>query len=94
MRTRSPRGYWLIHWATQNDFIITNTHGAFEGEEPEVEEGKESEDKKNEEESWTYINSSVKRQLDYILVDKKLHASLRHASVQDKLDIGSDHRAV
>ena len=44
--------------------------------------------------AWTFKNGSLKKQLDYILVDRKLAKWSMNCQVLECLDIGSDHRAL
>jgi exonuclease III len=43
---------------------------------------------------WTYRKGDIRRQLDYILVDKTLFPRLRSCNVLEASDTGSDHRPV
>ena len=42
--------------------------------------------------TWTYRNGDTMKQLDFIIIDKKLHCQVIDCSVLASLDIGSDHR--
>ena len=44
--------------------------------------------------TWTYRKGDVRRQIDYILIDKHLFNKVYNCTVVVDLDIGSDHRPV
>ena len=46
------------------------------------------------EQTWTYQNGGRLKQLDYILIEKKLFEMVRACYALQAIDIGSDHRAV
>ena len=44
--------------------------------------------------SWTFRGSQTYTQVDYIMTDRKLSGDLVHCGIEERLDIGSEHRAV
>ena len=46
------------------------------------------------EDAWTYRNGDLRKQLDYILMDKAIFKKTKRCGVQAEVDTGSDHRAV
>ena len=47
----------------------------------------------DETQCWTYSNGGVVKRLDYILLDRWLFKQVSNSGAEDKLDVGSDHRA-
>ena len=44
--------------------------------------------------SWTFRGFQTYTQVDYIMTDRKLSGDLVHCGIEERLDIGSEHRAV
>ena len=75
---RNDRGDMLVQWSTFHGLVIENTFAAAG----------------TEVEAWTYTNGGRRYQLDYILLDRCLHARVADFAVLYSVDIGSDHRPV
>jgi hypothetical protein len=44
--------------------------------------------------TWTYRDGNTYKQLDYVIVDRRLNTFLKYCNVLNALDIGLDHRAL
>lgn len=78
MGSENSRGQWLKQWSTLENLIITNTFFAKHAESKITHTGP---------------NGNT-RQIDFILVDKRLKVNMRDSCSIRCLDMGSDHRAV
>eukprot|EP00973_Karenia_brevis_P081954 11362305-Karenia_brevis.AAC.1 len=86
MRCIGRHGYWrhnargdlMKHWVVIHGMVITNTF--FE---------------KSAQHTTTYVSpDKVHKQLDYIVVSKRLWPYVRDAQSTNLIDLGSDHKAV
>ena len=78
MQSVNERGLWLKNWATAQSLTIVNT--CYE---------------KAVEKIYTFVGpSGIPRQIDYLLVSKKLHGWVRDCETSREIDMNSDHKTL